>query len=145
MAKKENSEKLSYLQMENMLKEKDEKISVLTKDGEEMGETIASLKRSYAAIRGANTKCKAIVDALRRLNREADEMNEQRLERIEQLEREVDEQKKTIAGLESQNAELSAKKIKLTAAFEDANTKLRKAQTELAEYLTKPWYRKIFG
>lgn len=164
-----------------MTKEQDmqKTIDVLKKEGEVMGREIISLKRQIGGYKAANDryrkdleKCKKEVYCLhaelnkeRAYGKEGDELNEQKAQRIDTLEKALDdmtEQRgaaiKDVEKVNELNAELSKKLADkddaLSTAREQISTmsqnnkdlsdEICALQAQIDWYNNLPWYKKIF-
>lgn len=154
-------------------------IDVLKKDNEEMGREIISLKRQIGGYKAANEryrkdleKCKKEVYCLhaelnkeRAYGKEADELNEQKAQRIDTLEKALDdmtEQRgaaiKDVEKVNELNAELSKKLAATNNALSTAHEQVAlvsQNNKDLADeicackaqidwYNNLPWYKKFF-
>lgn len=140
-------------------------IDVLKKAGEEMGNEIVSLKRQIGGYKAANSRCcKDIekykeevsrlhdeLDKEKAYGKEADELNEQKAQRIATLDDALKTAKAKIVEL---SEELDATNDALSVAREqvdlvsqnnkDLSDKICAYQAQLDWYNNLPWYKKIF-
>lgn len=122
----------------------EEKNKALVKNGVEMTKEIKHLKLVIAGQKGRLQLMSKEVDKWKKLELEADELNEQRIAKIEELDNALCAKDKTVSGLESQVSELIVKKKQLESAIE-AQADVIKELEETVYKLRQPWYKKIFN
>lgn len=124
-------------------------------DCENMGVEILSLKRQNAGLKGLNKQLQKRVEHYKRLDLEGDELNEEKIAKIETLNEELKEIHKQLEKAENayaktrseamttvkrKNEEIEKLKEKLVESL-DENAKLRSI---LKKYEEMPWYKKVF-
>lgn len=100
-------------------------------------EEITSLKRQLAGSKGRNKQLMQDVEKWKAYWKEADEINEKRIAKI-------DEQTKIIEGLNSQVKQLSDVSKEQSEKIKKLREELVVANANLEYYKELPWYRRIF-
>lgn len=100
-------------------------------------EEITSLKRQLAGCKGRNKQLTQDVEKWKAYGKEADELNEKRIAKI-------NEQTKVIEGLNSQVKQLSDVSGKQAEKIKKLREELVVANAILEYYKELPWYRRIF-
>ena len=100
-------------------------------------EEITSLKRQLAGSKGRNKQLMQDVEKWKAYGKEADEMNEKRIAKI-------DEQTKIIEGLNSQVKQLGDVSREQAEKIKKLREELVVANANLEYYKELPWYRRIF-
>lgn len=100
-------------------------------------EEITSLKRQLAGSKGRNKQLMQDVEKWKAYGKEADEMNEKRIAKI-------DEQTRIIEGLNSQVKQLSDVSKEQSEKIKKLREELGTANSILEYYKELPWYRRIF-
>ena len=100
-------------------------------------EEITSLKRQLAGSKGRNKQLVQDVEKWKAYGKEADEMNEKRIAKI-------DEQEKVIDGLNSQVKQLSGVSREQAEKIKALRKELFDAREVIEHYKELPWYRRIF-
>ena len=123
--------------------------------GEQMGVEILSLKRQNAGLKGLNKQLQKRVEHYKKLDLEGDELNEEKIAKIETLKNElnaVNEQRRkaedaytkvtseAMTTVKRKNKEIEELKEKLVESLEE-NAKLRSI---LKKYEEMPWYKRVF-
>lgn len=123
--------------------------------GEQMGVEILSLKRQNAGLKGLNKQLQKRVEHYKKLDLEGDELNEEKIVKIETLKNElnaVNEQRRkaedaytkvtseAMTTVKRKNKEIEELKEKLVESLEE-NAKLRSI---IKKYEEMPWYKRIF-
>lgn len=124
-------------------------------DCENMGIEILSLKRQNAGLKGLNKQLQKRVEHYKKLDLEGDELNEEKIAKIETLNEELKEIHKQLEKSENayaktkseamttvkrKNEEIEKLKEKLVESL-DENAKLRSI---LKKYEEMPWYKRVF-
>ena len=100
-------------------------------------EEITSLKRQLAGSKSRNKQLSQDVEKWKAYGKEADEMNEKRIDKI-------DEQSKIIEGLNSQVktiTDISNKRLQIITSL---RAELTEAKEVIEHYKELPWFRRIF-
>jgi len=100
-------------------------------------EEITSLKRQLAGSKGRNKQLMQDVEKWKAYGKEADEMNEKRIAKI-------DEQNRIIECLNSQVKQLSDVSKEQSEKIKKLREELGTANSILEYYKELPWYRRIF-
>ena len=100
-------------------------------------EEITSPKRQLAGSKGRNKQLTQDVEKWKAYGKEADELNEKRIAKI-------DEQEKVIDGLNSQVRQLSDTSREQAEKIKKLREELVVANANLEYYKELPWYRRIF-
>lgn len=100
-------------------------------------EEITSLKRQLAGSKGRNKQLTKDVEKWKAYGKEADELNEKRIAKI-------DEQTKIIEGLNSQVKQLSDVSKEQSEKIKKLREELVVANASLEYYKELPWYKRIF-
>ena len=123
--------------------------------GEQMGVEILSLKRQNAGLKGLNKQLQKRVEHYKKLDLEGDELNEEKIAKIETLKNElnaVNEQRRkaedaytkvtseAMTTVKRKNKEIEELKEKLVESLEE-NAKLRSI---IKKYEEMPWYKRVF-
>jgi len=123
--------------------------------GEQMGVEILSLKRQNAGLKGLNKQLQKRVEHYKKLDLEGDELNEEKIAKIETLKNElnaVNEQRskaedaytkvtsEAMTTVKRKNKEIEELKEKLIESLEE-NAKLRSI---IKKYEEMPWYKRVF-
>lgn len=119
--------------------------------GEQMGVEILSLKRQNAGLKGLNKQLQKRVEHYKKLDLEGDELNEEKIAKIETLTNELEEVNKKLQKSERDYSEVSAKAIGRRDVIQKLNLKISDLEKEntalratIESYKTMPWYKKIF-
>ena len=101
-----------------------------------MEEIVKSLKASVTSLKSANTKYRNEIERLKAYAKEADELNEQKAEKIQMLAKEI----------ENANSELQYLKDSVISVVDELNkTKQERDEAiDALEKAKKPWWKKIF-
>lgn len=101
-----------------------------------MEEIVKSLKASVTSLKSANTKYRNEIERLKAYAKEADELNEQKVEKIQMLAKEI----------EKANSELQYLKDSVISVVDELNkTKQERDEAiDALEKAKKPWWKKIF-
>ena len=101
-----------------------------------MEEIVKSLKASVTSLKSANTKYRNEIERLKAYAKEADELNEQKVEKIHMLAKEI----------EKANSELQYLKDSVISVVDELNkTKQERDEAiDALEKAKKPWWKKIF-
>ena len=100
-------------------------------------EEITSLKRQLAGSKSRNKQLSQDVEKWKAYGEEADEMNEKRIDKI-------DEQSKIIEGLNSQVRQLSNASKEQAEKIKALRKELFDAREVIEQYKELPWFRRIF-
>ena len=100
-------------------------------------EEITSLKRQLAGCKGRNKQLTQDVEKWKAYGKEADELNEKRIAKI-------DEQTKVIEGLNSQVKQLSDASKEQCEKIKALRKELSDAKETIEHYKELPWYKRIF-
>jgi len=100
-------------------------------------EEITSLKRQLAGSKSRNKQLSQDVEKWKAYGKEADEMNEKRIDKI-------DEQSKIIEGLNSQVRQLSSSSKEQAEKIKALRKELFDAREVIEHYKELPWFRRIF-
>lgn len=98
---------------------------------------VASLKHQLAGSKGRNRQLTQDVEKWKAYGKEADELNEKRVAKI-------DEQTRIIEGLNSQVKQLSDVSKEQSEKIKKLREELGTANANLEYYKELPWYRRIF-
>lgn len=98
---------------------------------------VTSLKHQLAGSKGRNKQLTQDVEKWKAYGKEADELNEKRIVKI-------DEQEKVIDGLNSQVKQLSDVSREQAEKIKKLREELVVANTNLEYYKELPWYKRIF-
>lgn len=102
-----------------------------------MEEIVKSLKASVASLKSANTKYRNEIERLKAYAKEADGLNEQKVEKIQMLTKELQKTK----------SELQNLKESVISSIVDELNKTKQERDEAIDALEKakrPWWKKIF-
>ena len=101
-----------------------------------MEEIVKSLKASVTSLKSANTKYRNEIERLKAYAKEADELNTQKVEKIQMLAKEI----------ENANSELQYLKDSVISVVDELNkTKQERDEAiDALEKAKKPWWKKIF-
>jgi len=122
------------------MKQEEQKCKTLGQFREQVSsleEEITSLKRQLAGSKGRNKQLTQDVEKWKAYGKEADEMNEKRIAKI-------DEQTKIIEGLNSQVKQLGDVSKEQAEKIKKLREELYTANVSLEYYKELPWYRRIF-
>ena len=137
------------------LKQLKQDLAVYKQNGEKMGKEILSLKRQNAGLKGQNKQLQKRVEHYKMLDLEGDELNEEKIAKIESLTNELKEIHKQLEKSENayanvkseamttvkrKNKEIEELKEKLVESM-DENAKLRSI---IKKYEEMPWYKRMF-
>lgn len=137
------------------LKQLKQDLAAYKKAGSELGDEIISLKRQNAGLKGLNKQLQKRVEHYKMLDLEGDELNEEKIAKIETLNVELKEIHKQLEKAENayakvkceamttvkrKNDEIEKLKEKLVDSL-DENAKLRSI---IKTYEEKPWYKRMF-
>ena len=100
-------------------------------------EEITSLKWQLAGRKSRNKQLSQDVEKWKAYGKEADEMNEKRIDKI-------DEQSKIIEGLNSQVRQLSSSSKEQAEKIKALRKELFDAREVIEHYKELPWFRRIF-
>lgn len=141
-------------------------VNALRKSGDEMGEVILGLKRSIASYKSANTVLRRKLDREKAYGKEADELLDMKVTKIDELQtlltakqQEITQLENKVAvqtgiaeskaniieGLETQVREMSESLKTQANRIETLKSDAAVAQANLNNYKSLPWYRKIFS
>ena len=98
---------------------------------------VTSLKHQLAGSKGRNKQLTQDVEKWKAYGKEADEMNEKRIAKI-------DEQEKVIDGLNSQVKQLGDSSKEQSENIKALRKELSEAKETIEHYKELPWYRRIF-
>ena len=102
-----------------------------------MEEIVKSLKASVTSLKSANTKYRNEIEHLKAYAKEADKLNEQKVEKIQMLTKELQKTK----------SELQNLKESVISSVVDELNKTKQERDEAIDALEKakkPWWKKIF-
>lgn len=101
-----------------------------------MEDIVKSLKASVTSLKSANTKYRNEIERLKAYAKEADELNEQKVKKIQMLAKEI----------EKANSELQYLKDSVISVVDELNkTKQERDEAiDALEKAKKPWWKKIF-
>lgn len=101
-----------------------------------MEEIVKSLKASVTSLKSANTKYRNEIERLKAYAKEADGLNEQKVEKIQMLSKEIQKAK----------SELQILKDSVISVVDELNkTKQERDEAiDALEEAKKPWWKKIF-
>ena len=102
-----------------------------------MEEIVKSLKASVTSLKSANTKYRNEIERLKAYAKEADELNEQKVEKIQMLTNELQKTKRELQNL----------KESVISSVVDELNKTKQERDEAIDALEKakkPWWKKIF-
>ena len=127
-------------------------INIMQDDHKQLVKELDGLKKSNASLRGYNTLLKKKVEQYKQLDKEGDELNEQKAARIDSLKKSLDE---ALLETESVAKELDQTKDALKTAREQIDNlyrpniyeltdKLCALQANIEWYNSKPWYYRMF-
>jgi len=122
------------------MKQEEQKCKTLGQFREQVSsleEEITSLKRQLAGSKGRNKQLTQDVEKWKAYGKEADEMSEKRIAKI-------DEQTKIIEGLNSQVKQLGDVSKEQAEKIKKLREELYTANVSLEYYKELPWYRRIF-
>lgn len=137
------------------LKQLKQDLVAYKQNGEKMGKEILSLKRQNAGLKGQNKQLQERVEHYKMLDLEGDELNEEKIAKIETLNVELKEIHKQLEKAENayanvkseamttvkrKNEEIAELKEKLVESM-DENAKLRSI---IKKYEEMPWYKRVF-
>lgn len=137
------------------LKQLKQDLAAYKQNGEKMGKEILSLKRQNAGLKGQNKQLQERVKHYKKLDLEGDELNEEKIAKIETLKNElntVNEQRRkaedaytkvtseAMTTVKRKNKEIDELKEKLVESLEE-NAKLRSI---IKKYEEMPWYKRVF-
>lgn len=137
------------------LKQLKQDLAAYKQNGEKMGKEILSLKRQNAGLKGQNKQLQERVEHYKKLDLEGDELNEEKIAKIETLNKELKEIHKQLEKSENayakvkceamttvkrKNDEIEKLKEKLVDSL-DENAKLRSI---IKKYEEMPWYKRMF-
>lgn len=137
------------------LKQLKQDLEAYKQNGEKMGKEILSLKRQNAGLKGQNKQLQERVEHYKKLDLEGDELNEEKIAKIETLKNElnaVNEQRRkaedaytkvtseAMTTVKRKNKEIEELKEKLVESLEE-NAKLRSI---IKKYEEMPWYKRVF-
>lgn len=106
-------------------------------DCENMGVEILSLKRQNAGLKGLNKQLQKRVEHYKKLDLEGDELNEEKIAKIEWLSKELKKADANLANALKNKEKLNDK----ITTLEKENTALR---ATIESYKAMPWYKKVF-
>lgn len=101
-----------------------------------MEEIVKSLKASVTSLKSANTKYRNEIERLKAYAKEADGLNEQNLDKIYMLTKELEKTKSELQNLKDSVISVVDELNKTKQERDDAIDALEKAK--------KPWWKKIF-
>lgn len=101
-----------------------------------MEEIVKSLKASVTSLKSSNTKYRNEIERLKAYSKEADELNEQNLDKIYMLTKELEKTKSELQNLKDSVISVVDELNKTKQERDDAIDALEKAK--------KPWWKKIF-
>lgn len=101
-----------------------------------MEEIVKSLKASVTSLKSANTKYRNEIERLKAYAKEADELNEQNVEKIQILTKELQKTKSELQNLKDSVISIVDELNKTKQERDEAIDALEKAK--------KPWWKKIF-
>ena len=101
-----------------------------------MEEIVKSLKASVTSLKSANTKYRNEIERLKAYAKEADELNEQNLDKIYMLTKELQKTKSELQNLKDSVISVVDELNKTKQERDEAIDALEKAN--------KPWWKKIF-
>jgi len=153
MKKKEEVVSLSkHNELARDYDEMKEKCDALVKNGTEMGEKIVSLKKEIASLKGQNTRLKRDVEHYKQLNKEGDELNEQRIaeindlkDKLKEAERCVRGKDRVIDGLNDQTLGLRETILTQETLIKDLRGDLKAYEANTDWFNALPWWRKPFA
>lgn len=119
--------------------------------GEQMGVEILSLKRQNAGLKGLNKQLQKRVEHYRKLDLEGDELNEEKIAKIETLTNELKAKNKELEQLKLDYSNVSAQAIGRRETIDKLNKKICGLEKEILElrstidsYNAMPWYKRIY-
>ena len=101
-----------------------------------MEEIVKSLKASVTSLKSANTKYRNEIERLKAYAKEADKLNEQKVEKIQMLAKELQKTKSELQYLKDSVISVVDELNKTKQERDDAIDALEEAK--------KPWWKKIF-
>ena len=101
-----------------------------------MEEIVKSLKASVTSLKSANTKYRNEIERLKAYAKEADELNEQNVDKIQTLAKEIEKAKGELQYLKDSVISVVDELNKTKQERDEAIDALEKAK--------KPWWKKIF-
>ena len=119
-------------------------IAELTKNGELMGREILTLKRQIGGYKTANERYKKELEKAKAYGKEADELNEQKANRILELEKQLE------TAIKDVDVARDAKKIaneqiaNVCKKIRDLSDEIGMLKANIDWYNNLPWYKKIF-
>lgn len=126
-------------------------IEAYKKSGEQMGEEILYLKRQNAGLKGHNKKLQERVEHYKQLDLEGDELNEEKISKIESLTKELEKVNKELQQSEYNYCQLSAKAAARKDIIQQMKTDIgdlkkenKDLRTTIESYKKAPWYKKVF-
>jgi chromosome segregation ATPase len=119
--------------------------------GEQMGVEILSLKRQNAGLKGLNKQLQKRVEHYRKLDLEGDELNEEKIAKIETLTNELKAINKELEQSKLAYSNVSAQAIGRRETIDKLNKKICGLEKEILElrstidsYNAMPWYKRIY-
>lgn len=119
--------------------------------GEQMGVEILSLKRQNAGLKGLNKQLQKRVEHYRKLDLEGDELNEEKIAKIETLTNELKAKNKELEQSKLAYSNVSAQAIGRRETIDKLNNKICGLEKEILElrstidsYNAMPWYKRIY-
>lgn len=121
---------------EEKIKDLEERIAIMQATDSELCATLAHWKKVAAGLKGYNKQLTEEVKKWKAYGKEADEMNEERIAKIE-------EKEKVIEGLNAQVFDLSEKIKNSFDSIRKKNDEIIALKNEVFELKT-PWWKKLF-
>lgn len=122
---------------EEKIKDLEERIAMMDADNSALCSDLEHWKKVAAGLKGRNKQLMQDVEKWKAYGKEADEMNERRIAKI-------DEQTKIIEGLNSQVKQLGDVSREQAEKIKKLREELVVANANLEYYKELPWYRRIF-
>ena len=122
---------------EEKIKDLEERIAMINANNSALCSDLEHWKKVAAGLKGRNKQLTQDVEKWKAYGKEADEMNEKHIAKI-------DEQTKIVEGLNSQVKQLSDVSREQAEKIKKLREELVVANANLEYYKELPWYRKIF-
>ena len=122
---------------EEKIKDLEQRLAMVDADNSALCTDLEHWKKVAAGLKGRNKQLTQDVEKWKAYGKEADEMNEKRIAKI-------DEQEKVIDGLNSQVRQLSNASKEQAEEIKALRKELFDAKEVIEHYKELPWYRRIF-
>ena len=122
---------------EEKIRDLEERIAAMDATDSELCADLEHWKKVASGSKGRNKQLMRDVEKWKAYGKEADELNEKRIAKI-------DEQEKVIDGLNSQVKQLSDVSREQTEKIKALRKELSDAKETIEHYKELPWYRRIF-